>query len=214
MFECQNSRKIDRSHIPDVTPEEAWDLLTKAISERDIDDVKDALDRYLKHFPEMTYVDLHNAFRAQGLNMWLIATERQLVHTYTNMDLQGNIGKRFSVSYRFSDKPERPREAASWPATPEEMVARLQDAGEVVDSGVRKCGNCDGVGHRTKDCPEERQPRDRIVVMCYNCNESGHRIRDCKSDSILPTNSSAPVANCSRPQGSCRQVCLQELWEA
>jgi len=179
-MECHNARTIDRSSVPDVDPEEAWKLLTQAIRERDMDDVKDALAKYLKAYPEMTYVELHRALRNQKLNMWLIATERQLLHTFTNMDLQGNVGKKYTVSYRFSKDPERPREAPGWPATEDEMVARLADAGEIVDSGARKCRNCDQLGHASKDCPEERFERDRVAIMCYNCNETGHRVRDCE----------------------------------
>ena len=209
-------RKIDRSHIKNVEPDEAWALLAQAIKERDIDDVKDALNKYLKHYPMMTYVELHEALRAQEMNMWLIATERQLLHTFTNMDLQGNVGKKYTVSYRFSKTPERPREAPGWPTSDEEILERLTDAGEVVDSGARKCRNCDEIGHMTKDCPNEKTERDRVSIMCINCNEVGHRVRDCEFTKmsflyVYKTDDCADRISSSRPYCASRQVCVQEL---
>lgn len=113
--------------------------------------------------------------------MWLIAVERQILPTFTNMDLQGNMGKKYSVSYRFSDKPERPREIEGWPGSVDEILSRLDDAGEVVNNGKSVCHNCKQVGHVSKNCPEEKpESSDGPRVICSNCNEAGHRVRDCE----------------------------------
>lgn len=40
-LECENNRVFDRSAVADMTPEAAWEMLTKACAERDMDDVRD-----------------------------------------------------------------------------------------------------------------------------------------------------------------------------
>lgn len=152
----------------------------KAIKERDLDDVKDAIEKYSKACPEMTYLQLQEGIFDSGLSLYLIAMERALLPTYTNMDLQGNLNKKYSISYRFSDKPQRPKEAEGWPETREEILSRLNDAGAVVENHVPYCSKCSSMGHTKKYCSEESMGEsERPVIMCYNCNETGHRIRDC-----------------------------------
>jgi hypothetical protein len=181
ILDCKNPRLIDRSHVPDVAPDDAWDEVKAAVAERDLDDIKTALDKYIKAIPATTYVQLEQAFRSQNLGVWIIALEREHSVVYTNMDLQGNLDKKYTVSYRLSSKPKRPKEAEDWPASPEENLERLKDAGWPTDRGIPKCNNCDQLGHISKSCPEEKQePTDRAVVKCYNCDEIGHRVRDCK----------------------------------
>ncbi len=129
----------------------------------------------------MTYVQLEQAFRAQDIPVYLIAIEKELAATYTNVDLQGNLNRKYSVTWRFSPNPLRPKEKDAFPATPEENMERLEDAGVPMDRGIPKCSNCDAVGHTKAKCPEELQENtDRAVVKCFNCEEVGHRVRDCK----------------------------------
>jgi hypothetical protein len=173
-IECTKPRKIDRSHIPDVPAEVAWAELKAASDEKDIDDIKEAAQKYIKATPDATYLQLENAFRAQEMNIYLIATEKELALTYTNMDLQGNLDKKFTVSWRMSPNHQRPKEKDFWPASPEENIARLADAGEPVDRGIPKCSNCDTLGHIKKNCPEEKQENaDRAEVKCFNCESIG-----------------------------------------
>jgi hypothetical protein len=130
--------------------------------------------KYIKATPDATYVELENAFRAQNMNIYLIGMEKELALTYTNMDLQGNLDKKYSVSWRLSANHQRPKEKDFWPASPEENLARLQDAGEPVDRGIPKCSNCDNLGHTKKNCPEEKQEvTDRAEVRCFNCDSIG-----------------------------------------
>jgi hypothetical protein len=173
-LDCKNPRKIDRSHIPDVPAEDAWIELKTASDERDLDDIKDAAMKYIKATPDATYLQLENAFRAQKMNIYLIAMEKELTLTYTNMDLQGNLDKKFSVSWRLSPNHQRPKEQDAWPASPEENLERLKDAGEPVDRGIPKCSNCENLGHTKKNCPEEKQEvADRAEVKCFNCDSIG-----------------------------------------
>ena len=180
-LDCKNARKIDRSHIPDVPAEDAWVELKAASDERDLDDIKEAAMKYIKATPDATYHQLENAFRAQKMNIYLIAIEKELALTYTNMDLQGNLDKKYSISWRLSPNHQRPKEKDAWPASPEENLERLKDAGEPVDRGIPKCSNCETLGHTKKNCPEEKQENtDRAEVKCFNCDSIG------KAHSFLP----------------------------
>lgn len=146
----------------------------------DLEDVKIAMESYVKAHPDTTYVQLEQSFRNQGLGIHLIALEKELTMTYTNMDLQGNLDRKYSVNWRWSAKALRPKEKDAWPATPEENIQRLADAGEPVDRGIPKCGNCEQLGHIRTKCPEEKLEPERAIVKCFNCDEVGHRVRDCK----------------------------------
>lgn len=206
---CENPRKIDLSKIEDVDADVAWNQIIEAADERDGVEAKEAIQKYLKHFPEMTYVILEEAFRGQEMGIYLIATERALAPTHTNMDLQGNLGKKFTVQYRFSSQPDRAREKAGWPASAEENMARLADAGEPVSRLMQKCNNCDELGHTAKACPQDPNEKVRVTITCYNCGEEGHRVRDCKFIRCL--HQPSLTDQILRPYPSCRQVRLQEL---
>ena len=156
-----------------------------ASDEKDLDDFRVAFKKYIKATPDCTYPQLEMAFRGQRFNIYLIALEKELAATFTNMDLQGNLDKKYTVSFRLSPKHQRPKEKDLWPETPEENLARLQDAGEPVDRGIPKCSNCEQLGHISKSCPEEKvENADRAQVKCYNCEEVGHRVRDCRSSPL------------------------------
>jgi hypothetical protein len=164
-LDCKNPRKIDRSHIPDVPAEIAWGEMKAASAERDLDDFKEAAQKYIKATPDATYDQLERGFRGQNFSVYLIALEKELAVTYTNMDLQGNLDKKFTVSWRLSPNHQRPKEKDLWPATPEENMERLQDAGEPVDRGIPLCSNCSVLGHIAKKCPEEKvENPDRAEV--------------------------------------------------
>ena len=131
--------------------------------------------------PDTTYEDLERAFRLQDVKLYLIAIPKELSATFVNMDLQGNLGKKYTVTYRFQWAAPRPREREIWPKDIEENFERLKDAGEVVYGGLPKCRNCDQVGHIAKSCPEEkREVTNSMEIVCFNCGEAGHRVRDCK----------------------------------
>ncbi|QUC23106.1 uncharacterized protein UV8b_07347 [Ustilaginoidea virens] len=178
---CENARSVNRDSVADVTPEEALAKIKKAACERDADDAKEGIQEYVKAAGgDVNYHQLQTMFIDEGISLWLIAMERQLVNVFTNMDLQGNTGKKYSISYRFSEKPERPRERETWPSSREEILNRLEDAGDVVDSGLRRCNNCGEVGHLSKACTQEREEKKtQPAITCHNCGADGHRVRDC-----------------------------------
>lgn len=150
---CKNPRKINRDHIQSIPADVAWEQIKQGVAERDLDDVKEAAAKYIKANPDVTYLQLEQAFRTQDVGVYLIAIEKELGPTYKNMDLQGNLEKTYSITWRFSDKPARPKEAEGWP-TPEENLTRLEDAGEPTDCLMTKCSNCNELGHSKNKCPE------------------------------------------------------------
>lgn len=171
ILECKNPRKIERNDVEDVAAEVAWENLIKQSQEGDFDDMKDEVMKYIKASPDATYVQLEKAFRSQNIPIYLIATEKELTQTFTNMDLQGNLDRKYTISWRKSSKHSRPKEKENWPATPEENLERLADAGEPVDRGVPLCSRCSELGHISKHCTQEVGESERVQVQCFNCSE-------------------------------------------
>lgn len=189
---CEKPRKIDREHVADVSPEDAWEKIKEAVADNDIDDAKDAVQEYVKALDGTpTYKDIQIGLIDSGINLWFIPLERELIGAFTNMDLQGNVDKKYTVSYRFSDKPARPRERQGWPETRDEILSRLDDAGDRVDSLKQRCFNCNEFGHSSKTCPEPKRERVEEAILCNNCQGEGHRQRDCKMPSARIHNSPA-----------------------
>jgi len=179
--ECTAPKKIDRSMYEDMDPDLAYANIVKVVTARDLDDIKKAVQTYVKAAPDTTYVELEKSFRAQNVSLWLIAIERPLAPTLTNMDLQGHIDKKYTVTYRLQWNPPRPRDRDLWPKDVDENLERLADAGEPANRGKPKCRNCDEIGHISKHCPQEKIEKEKRVIMCYNCGVEGHRVRDCES---------------------------------
>jgi len=157
-------------------------LVVKAVRERDVDDLKEAIEKYVKSVPETTYVELENSFRKATLDVYVMALPKKLAVTFTNMDLQGELGKKYTVTYRWSPNPSRPIERDGWPS-PEENLKRLEDAGAAVKINLPLCLNCNQIGHTSKGCPQEANLIDeseRPIIRCTNCEQVGHRMRDCQ----------------------------------
>ncbi|KAK4448243.1 hypothetical protein QBC34DRAFT_301591 [Podospora aff. communis PSN243] len=207
--DCKAPRKIDRSHLPDATTDEAWAMILEGVKEKDIDDIKHGVQVYAKASPETTFVDLEKAFRDQDIGLFLVAIEKPIAVTLTNMDLQGHMEKKFTVTYRFSFTPPRPRDREIWPADHAENLERLADAGEVTDRGKPKCLNCNEIGHIAKSCPQEKVEKEKTnVIKCFNCDGEGHRMRDCpipRVDKFACKNcgkSGHKVADCPEPRSA------------
>ncbi|KAG4287760.1 hypothetical protein FPRO06_05412 [Fusarium proliferatum] len=178
---CEKPRKINRDHIADVSADDAWNKIKQAVIDRDVDDAKEAVQEYIKAVDgDITYRQLQEALIHQSIGLWLIPTERTLVQVFTNMDLQGHIDKKYTISYRFVEQADRPRELEGWPKSRDELLSRLDDAGEVVDRGVPLCLNCKELGHISKFCSQEKtEHTDAVKISCFNCGADGHRVRDC-----------------------------------
>lgn len=173
-----------------------------------MDEMRDAIFEYVKATPDATLVQLERAFRSQTINVYLIALEKDLASTYCNMDLQGFLNKKYTVSLRLSPRVQRPKEKDSWPATPEENLQRLRDAGFPVDRGIMKCNNCSELGHGSRACKEEKQEPERVVVTCFNCEGVGHRVRDCPN----PRPDKFACRNCKQSGHSSKECKLIKIY--
>ncbi|XDG04236.1 hypothetical protein ABKA04_003851 [Annulohypoxylon sp. FPYF3050] len=180
-FGCPNARSIDRSSFREVDYETAWEKIMQGIEKKDMDEVKEGIQEYVKSQPATSYADLEESFRGQGVKFYLIALENsEMMSGRTLMDLQGNLGKKYRVQYRWNDKPLRGREKDLFPKSAAENVERLRDAGEIVYNDIPKCHNCGELGHTSKRCPQEKVEKEQtVVIKCFNCDQTGHRIRDC-----------------------------------
>jgi hypothetical protein len=161
-------------------------LLLQASEERDIGDFKDAVQILSKACPDYTYAKLEKEFRSRGFSIYMIAMEKDHGDTLTNVNLQGEINKKYAVSYFTSPNVARPNLISKWPASPEDNLTRLADAGVPMDRGIPKCNNCNQLGHTTRRCPEERIAPVQPTVTCFLCGEVGHRVRDCTQERQKP----------------------------
>lgn len=92
--------------------------------------------------PELTYPQLEKEMRKRKMNIYLIAMEKEHGDTFTVVNMQGEIEKKFCVFYFLSEKPQRPTMKERWPESLEDNIERLADAGVAVDRGIPKCNNC------------------------------------------------------------------------
>lgn len=187
---CENPRKNIWPGVPLVPAEESWNELVEAAKDRELVDAKLAAQKYMKALPDITYVQLEEAFRSLNIPVFLIAIEKETQPTEVLMDPQGNLKKTYCVTWQFSDKPGRGKNREIWPESPAVNIERLADAGHVVDCLMPKCSNCDELGHTKKHCPQDVvENADRATVTCFNCGETGHRQRDCELHSLPPMTS-------------------------
>jgi hypothetical protein len=103
-LECKNPRKIDRSKLPELEPALAWEKIKEAVADCDLEDVKDAVQVFLRAVPDTTYAELERAFRQQNMGIYLICVEKELQPTYTNSKCLFSILFlcKFSFNGRFS----------------------------------------------------------------------------------------------------------------
>jgi len=183
--ECTNPRKHPFAHVVDLDSDTAWKRMLEAIADRDTFDFKEAALCYLKATPGTTFADLNQALINKQLRGYLIAIEGDAGELYTLMDAQGNLGKTYQVTFRFSPGPQRASEAEAFPNSPEENAERLKDAGISISCLMDKCSNCNELGHTRKRCDQEKAESTRAKVTCVNCEQDGHRSRDCEFLSSL-----------------------------
>jgi len=73
--------------------------------------------------------------------------EKEVSVTYTLINIQGELNKKYWVGFFFDSKPKRATAAEGWPALPEENLERLKDAGLPYERGIPKCNRCNGNSH-------------------------------------------------------------------
>ncbi|KAI9039947.1 putative zinc knuckle transcription factor (CnjB) [Aspergillus affinis] len=196
--DCTENRKFDTNHIPDKLPEEAWDAIITASVKRDLEDFREAINIYSKAVPQATFVDIENKLREDDLNFHLIAMERQVEDCISLIDLQGKLNCTYVVGLFYSAKPQRAHLRERWPASVEDNLERLGDAGLPFDRQVPKCRNCGEMGHTTRGCKQEYVAPDfeKVEVKCVNCSAVGHRARDCTEPRVDPF----ACRNCGSPE--------------
>ncbi|KAI9823156.1 MAG: hypothetical protein M1832_002599 [Thelocarpon impressellum] len=204
-LDCKNNRVFDLSKVPTMTPEASWDLLVKACQDRDMDDIRDAIAIYAKAIPETDLVQLEKAFRDQNLGVYVIAVEPDIPKPFTLINFQGKLDCKYKAFYRFNPDPRGKNEIDGWPESVEENMEQLGHTPKfckeenTVERVVVKCMNCNEVGHRVRDCPQERvdpsacrnckkeghqstecpEPRSAEGVECKRCSQTGHFAKDC-----------------------------------
>lgn len=153
--ECTGNRLLMDVDIRDLTVETAWKEVEKADEDKDVHDIKEARSyshlkkklltffqavlKYAKAFPEVTFEELEQVFRDASMNTYLIAKQQEVSDTHTIINLQGKKDQTYVVSFQFSPKPKRAAFAEGWPSTPEENLTRLAEAGLPMDRMVPKC---------------------------------------------------------------------------
>ncbi|KAK6337492.1 hypothetical protein TWF730_002891 [Orbilia blumenaviensis] len=196
--ECTNPRKM-RFGEPtpegvvlnlDKKTEACWNAMIQAGKDHDLDAFKDAFFKYVGLCPDSTFETLQHAFNIEGKFIYsLVAIKKEITATQVIVDLQGNMDKKYVVTFQTSLKGRRTKGAVKdperFPADENENMARLKDAGFVQESYVPWCSNCKERGHTARGCPQERQTRDPSeipTVKCVNCDQEGHRARDCPQE--------------------------------
>ncbi|KAL4755864.1 uncharacterized protein BDW70DRAFT_154623 [Aspergillus foveolatus] len=205
---CTGNRKFDLNHIPDMLPEQAWELLRKASNDRVLEDFREGLKIYSKAVPNATFADIEVKMRAESFNIYLIAMERQKSDCIILINLQGKLNCTYVQTF------------VNWPPSIEENIERLNDAGLPYDRQIPKCSNCGEKGNGSRSCKEERVVIERVEVKrprvdkfaCRNCESSEHKVFEC------PNPRSAEEIECKRcdelghfakdcPQASAPRAC-------
>ncbi|KAL6721520.1 hypothetical protein ACLMJK_000624 [Lecanora helva] len=142
--ECTSKRVFDRSGLPDLDVDSAWEGLKQADKQHDLDDFREAFQVYTKACPDATYLEMEQSFRLNNFGVYLIAIEKELQKTHTFVSLQGELDQKYQASFHFSPKPKRKTQEAAWPGSEEENLERLTSAGMPMERGIPKCTRCDG----------------------------------------------------------------------
>lgn len=170
-MDCKNNKVVDLSDVPDMTESMAWKKLQEASDDLDVDDFKDAVKILQKAKPAMTYPELERGLRKRGMDMYLIALQKEVAPSYSNVNLQGEVGKTFTLGvYTRSFSCPRPILMEAWPKSPEENLERLADAGVPLETGIPMCNNCGKVGHMRKNCDQEKEVVEGVKIHCVLCD--------------------------------------------
>ncbi|KAI4246375.1 MAG: hypothetical protein L6R40_002043 [Gallowayella cf. fulva] len=151
LSECTNNKVFDLSNLPDMSEDDAWDNVIKKAQEaaetRELDEFREALKTYQKAVKEINYAQLERSFRTHELGIFIIAVEPregEILDTHTLIDLSGKKDCKYKVGYFFKKTPRTGKLAEVWPASEEENLARLEDAGVPYERGIPKCLRCKG----------------------------------------------------------------------
>lgn len=120
-----------------MSEKEAWFKVKEASNDLDIDDFKDALKILSKANPSITYRQIEEVLRKRELNIYLIGLKKEVAPAYTNVSLQGDVGKTYTLGvFARSASCPRPILMPSWPKDATENLERLEDVGIPVERGI------------------------------------------------------------------------------
>ncbi|KAJ5679588.1 hypothetical protein N7462_007832 [Penicillium macrosclerotiorum] len=190
--DCKANRKFDLNHVADRLPDEAWAMMKAASEEKDLVEFRTSLQVYSKAVPDATYADIEKKMRKDKFKIFLIGLEKEPEDIMSLIDLQGRL-----------DQMGHSARGCKQEKTETEKI-------EI------KCTNCGGLGHRVRDCKEQRRskygcrncgsedhdakecpkPRDAANVECRRCNETGHFAKDCPQASERPDRGPRTCRNC------------------
>lgn len=146
-IDCTNKKAVDKSGVADKSVDQAWALIKEASNEREVSDFKDALKILSKAEPSLTYVDVEKELRSRKLAFYLIGLKKDVAQAFTNVDLQDEIGKTFTLGIYTKPTCPRPILMENWPADAGENMTRLADVGIPMERGIPVCSNCNELGH-------------------------------------------------------------------
>lgn len=167
MEECEANRThlmFLNEGILELDADVAWDMMVQADKDKDLDAFKEAFKAYAMAVKELTFEDCEKAFRESEMKTFLIAKQQEVSDTHTIVNLQGEPGQEFVISFQFGAKPRRAKFAEGWPESPEENIERLSKCGFVMDGFVQKCRNCNQVGEYHQPAASTQVQTDTIQV--------------------------------------------------
>ena len=158
-----------------MTSEEAWQALVSADKEKDLDDFKVYFLEYARNNKELTFVDLENKLRKDGLGIYLVAIVFRLYFMLICRKRRFRLKRRFGIfrgksasNFSFRSnlvlkivelgikailKTNISATRGQLASTPEENLERLADAGFLVEDLTPMCFNCNQKGHERSECP-------------------------------------------------------------
>ncbi|KAH8147984.1 uncharacterized protein LAJ45_08086 [Morchella importuna] len=243
--DCTNNRYIEYSRALEKSAEEAWDGMALASEEDDFDAFKICMLEYIRACPGAKFNELESSFRSSGWNYYLYALTREPEYHECIVGPNGELDAKYVWTLNKSPKPRRSKAIKDrMDPTAEGNLARLAFAGEIMpetkpfchtcrvkghskrgcevevperdrERVVLKCGNCDALDHRLRDCTLPRKP-DYNPMECKNCHEEGHKASDCPMPRVADENTECRKCNekghfsreCPQGGGGGPQVCF------
>ncbi|RPB13443.1 hypothetical protein P167DRAFT_585993, partial [Morchella conica CCBAS932] len=222
--DCTNNRYIEYSRALEKSAEEAWDGMALASEEDDFDAFKICMLEYIRACPGAKFNELESSFRSSGWNYYLYALTREPEYHECIVGPNGELDAKYVWTLNKSPKPRRSKAIKDrMDPTAEGNLARLAFAGEIMpetkpfchtcrvkghskrgcevevperdrERVVLKCGNCDALDHRLRDCTLPRKP-DYNPMECKNCHEEGHKASDCPMPRVADENTECRKCN-------------------
>ncbi|KAI5853253.1 hypothetical protein DFP73DRAFT_469789, partial [Morchella snyderi] len=180
--DCTNNRYIDNSSVLEKSAEQAWEGMVLANEEEDFDAFKICMLEYIKACPGTKFNELESSFRTSRWNFYLYALTREPEYYECIVGPNGELDAKYVWTLNKSPKPRRSKAIKDrMDPTAEGNLARLEFAGEIMPETKSFCHICRVKGHSKRDCEVEVPDRDRerVVLKCGNCDALDHRLRDC-----------------------------------